>query len=85
MVDNWVYVYIALLTQDESCNNALQFKTPHIEWQSGLTHIETGLKNWKTGNRICVNTDLSFLKLEDGLLHTSSVVVLGQCLGVADL
>lgn len=79
MVDNWVYVDIALLTQDESYNNALN-RTLHVEWQT----IETGLKNSKTENKICLNTNLSFLKLEDGLLHTS-LVVLGQFLGVADL
>jgi hypothetical protein len=84
MVDNWVYVDIALLTQGESYNNALKFRTPHVEWHSVLTHIETGLRNWKTDNRICLNTNLSFLKLEDGLLHTS-LVVLGQFLGVTDL
>jgi hypothetical protein len=78
MIDNWVYVDIALLTQDESYNNALKFRTPHVEWQNGLTHIETGLKNWKTDNRICLNTSASFLKLEDGLLHIASLVVLRQ-------
>jgi hypothetical protein len=32
-----------------------------------------------------MNTNLSFLKLEGGLLHTTPLVVLGHFLGVADL
>jgi hypothetical protein len=71
MVVNWVFVDVALLTQNESYNNALKFRTLHGEWQNGLTYIETGLKNWKIDNRICLNTNASFLKLEDRLLHTS--------------